>query len=269
MGRGGERGRAGGEGEPVAARLKRRIAQRHFVRLHMGLILAATAAAGLVASKGLLEAGVSGVMVRYPLAVVIAYAVFLGMAGLWIRYAVKVRGEGPGYAESAGDVAEEVAEEVADGVVDAGVRGASRRAAYEGGGWSSWMGAPGRRGKSSGGSGWSGPGWDWNIDSDEGMWILLALAAVVLVVCGAGAYLIWAAPEILPEIAVSALLASSLKRRAREAEAGGWVKGLVASTALPFGVVLATVCGLAYAVERTCPGAVKLMEAVRCAGRVD
>ena len=238
----------------MAARLKRRILQRHFVRLHMGLILAATAAAGLVASKGLLEAGVSGVMMRYPLVVVIAYGVFLGMAGLWIRYAVTVRGEGPGYAESAGeageDVAEEVAEDVADAVVDAGVRGVSRRAAY-------------------GGGGWSGGSWDLNLDSDEGMWILLALAAVVLVVCGAGAYLIWAAPEILPEIAVSALLASSLKRRAREAEAGGWVKGLVASTALPFGVVLATVCGLAYAVERTCPGAVKLMEAVRCGARVE
>ncbi|MBK7927676.1 MAG: hypothetical protein IPJ98_09325 [Bryobacterales bacterium] len=247
-----ERALAGGEHQPVAVRLKRRIVRRHFVRLHMGLILAATAAAGLVASKGLLDMGVSGVMVRYPLAVVIAYVMFLGMAGLWIRYVVKVRGEGPGYAERAGDVAGDVAEEVAedvavevaDGVVDAGVRGV-------------------RRGVGEGGS------WDLNLDSDEGTWILLALAAVVLVVCGAGAYLIWAAPEILPEIAVSALLASSLKRRAREAEAAGWVKGLVASTALPFGAVLATVCGLAYAVERTCPGAVKLLEAVRCAGRVE
>lgn len=242
---------------PLADRWKRRILQRHFVRMHMGLILMATTAAGLVASKGMLELGVSGVMVRYPLAVVVAYAAFLGMAGLWIWYAVSAQEQ----ETDLGDTAADVLEEVVDGGVGWDERETARRVAYEG---SSWVGSPVKgRGRSSGGS------WDLSFDSDEGIWILVALAVVVLVVCGAGAYLIWAAPEILPEVAVSALLASSLRRRAQEAEAGGWMRGLVASTWAPFAVVLVTVCGLAYAVHRTCPEAVKLMEALRCAPGVE
>jgi hypothetical protein len=68
--------------------LKRRILKQYFVRLHMGLILAATTASGLIASKALLEAGIGSVPIRYPLAVLVAYALFLGMTRLWIRYAM-------------------------------------------------------------------------------------------------------------------------------------------------------------------------------------
>ena len=91
----------------------------------------------------------SGVMLRYPLALLIAYALFLAMAGLWAWYVVRARGEartdGNSAGDSAGDWVEDAAEEVADGLVDAGVRGVSRRAAFGG----------------------SGRSWDFSFDSDE------------------------------------------------------------------------------------------------------
>jgi hypothetical protein len=66
---------------------------------------------------------------------------------------------------------------------------------------------------------------------------------------------------------VSALLASSLKRSAQRAESCGWLRSVLACTAIPFGIVFALVCVLAYAVHHTCPGAPRLIDALRCAER--
>jgi hypothetical protein len=70
----------------VARKFKQRIVRHYFVRFHMGLILAATTAAGIVSSKLLLMAGLSNVLARYPLAVACAYFVFLGLTRLWVAY---------------------------------------------------------------------------------------------------------------------------------------------------------------------------------------
>ena len=199
----------------------------------MGLILAATTGSGLLASKVLLEAGLSSVLLRYPLAVLAAYVSFLGMTWLWIRYTLVGR-------PSRSSLSEETAETAFD--------------------LSS--------GSDSGSATWSPSGnFDFHVDFDDGIWILVALAAVILAIFGAGAYLVWAAPEILPEIAVGALLASSLKRSAQRAESRGWLRSVLSCTAIPFGVVLLFVCVLAYAIHRTCPGAPKLLDALHCAGR--
>ena len=255
---------------PLAERLKKRILKQYFVRLHMGLILSATMAAGLLASKGFLEAGVHSVVVRYPLAVLAAYVLFLGMTRLWIRYTVVNRPTSSMLDEDAIETVLDVAGEGIDGSHD----GTTSRVLF-GGGDSGGGGASGAWGESvkavsprtsSGGSWFGGGGLD--IDLDEGIWILLALAAVMVAIFGAGAYLIWAAPEILPEIAVGALLASSLKRSAQHAESGGWLRSVVACTAIPFGIVFVLVCVLAYAIHHTCPGAPKLLDALNCAERV-
>lgn len=249
---------------PLAARLKRRILKQYFVRLHMALILTATIASGLVASKLLLEAGAGSVLVRYPLAVLFAYAAFLGMTRLWVRYTVVNRNSSPGIAEDAFDAALDV---IDDG---GSSNGSSRSFAFGGGGSrgdvdSDLWDSPAVERNSPRSS--PLPGFDLSIDLDDGIWILLTLAAVILAVFGAGAYLIWAAPEILPEIALSALLASSLKRSAQRAEAGGWLGNLLRSTAVPFAVVLILVCALAYAVHHTCPGARRLSDALSCVER--
>ncbi|MEP7367439.1 MAG: hypothetical protein ABI972_29620, partial [Acidobacteriota bacterium] len=119
----------------------------------------------------------------------------------------------------------------------------------------------------SSGGGSSFSGFSLDIDLDEGIWILLALAAVILAIFGAGAYLIWAAPEILPEIALGALLASSLKRSAKRAESAGWLRSVLSCTAIPFGIVFVLVCVLAYTVHHTCPGAPRLIDALTCPDR--
>jgi len=115
------------------------------------------------------------------------------------------------------------------------------------------------------GGGSSFPSLDLGIDLDDGVWILVALAVLVLVIFGAGGYLIWVAPEILPEIAFNALLAGCLTGAVKRAETKGWVRSVVWSTWIPLTLVLLVTVGLAVVVHRHCPGAVKMMEAVGCA----
>ena len=245
--------------------------KQYFVRLHMGLILLATMASGLLTGKLLFEFGVHSVLLRYPLAVLAAYGLFLGMTRLWIRYTVVNRPSPFSIGDDAVDRAMDLVSEDDGAYSDEARRGLYGGGDSGGGGASdTWEASAARKvapaRSSSGGSFFSGG--SVNIDLDEGIWILLALVAVIAAIFGAGAYLIWAAPEILPEIAVGALLASSLKRPAQRAESAGWLHSVISCTAIPFGIVFVMVCALAYAVHHTCPGAPRMIDALHCRGGV-
>lgn len=56
-----------------------------YPRLHMSLITALTGAFGLLASFALLQSGVQAMAWRYPLAVLLAWGMFLFLIGLWLR----------------------------------------------------------------------------------------------------------------------------------------------------------------------------------------
>ena len=66
-------------------RLKRRLEQDSFPRTQMSLIVGLTGAAGLLFSFMLLQAGVTSMALRYPLALLLAYGVFLLLLWLWLR----------------------------------------------------------------------------------------------------------------------------------------------------------------------------------------
>ena len=70
-------------------RIEKRIAHDYYCRFHMSVILAAVISSGLLASKGLLELGIS-LQYRYPIAVLVSYGVFLLLIRVWIWY-VSVR----------------------------------------------------------------------------------------------------------------------------------------------------------------------------------
>ena len=70
-----------------AQRFKKRLIATFSLRFHMSLILAAVFASGVLASKGLLELGVHSLHLRYPLAVLGSYLVFLGLVRVWIWFA--------------------------------------------------------------------------------------------------------------------------------------------------------------------------------------
>src|ERR1051325_9223462 len=79
-----------GEGEASGTsrrveRVRRLLLRRARPRVLMSLILAATGAAGFLVSFALLHMGVARMWLRYPLAVLAAYGVFLLLLRIWLH----------------------------------------------------------------------------------------------------------------------------------------------------------------------------------------
>lgn len=258
---------------PFAKRFRQRVVRQYFVRFHMSLILAATTATALLATKLLLMAGVHAVLVRYPLALAAAYLAFLGLTRLWVAYVLIGR---PGRGVL-GAVLDNVSVDLPDVSLPSPHGGSSFSfgggSSGGGGASSSWdagggtsvadVAAPSSGGGGGGGGSWF-PSLDLDIDLDDGIWILLALALVILVVFGAGAYLVYAAPSILPDVACNALLASCLTGAAKKAQSEGWLHSVWRSTRIPLLLIFVVTMVLAYTVHQHCPHASKLMEALSC-----
>ncbi len=67
-------------------RARQHLQQRGWPRLQMALIVALTGAAGFLASYLLRLAGIDAMLLRYPMAVLLAYGVFLLLVWIWIRW---------------------------------------------------------------------------------------------------------------------------------------------------------------------------------------
>ncbi|WP_321472465.1 hypothetical protein [uncultured Paludibaculum sp.] len=264
----------------VARKFRQRVLRQYFVRFHMGLLLLATASCGVLSSKLLLMAGLTAVLVRYPLSVVFAYLVFVGLTRLWVAYVLidvpSRRPAGAGLGPPGLDLPNMDIPLWGSGSSAGGAGGPSMSfgGGDSGGGGASdvWGIAdagsvPMPSGGGGGGHGFSFPSLDLDIDLDDGIWILALLALLVAVLFGAGGYLISAAPQILPDIALNALLASCLTGAARKAEAKGWLRSVFGATWIPLLLILVTTIGLAVAVHKVCPSAPKLMDALSCPDR--
>jgi hypothetical protein len=246
----------------VRQRYARRLAHTCFIRFHMSLILMAVIASGVLTSKGLLELGVHSLRVRYPIGVLASYAVFLMLVRIWIWYvSIAAAKTSLGSFDIGGGI-------------DINCGGGGSNAGGGGGGFSGFGGGDSGGGGAS--SSWEAdpvaapssssgflPKLDFDCDLDDGWWILLLLAALVLAILGAGGYLIYAAPHILPEAASQMLLATTLTRISKEPHQS-WMTGVLRSTCIPFAVVLILASVLGWQAHRHCPSAARLVEVFRC-----
>jgi hypothetical protein len=199
--------------EVEVKRLRRVLLRRSYPRLQMALIVALTAAVGLLASFLLLHAGGLQAMTwRYPAAVAIAYVAFLALLRVWLHGS-------------------------ADDVVDA-VDAASEL-------------LPTRRGPRAdpaaldAGDAPSGT-WDGGdvlgaaLGADEGLplLVLLGLLALCVGLFAMIASVVWSAPVLFAELLFDAGLALGLYRRLRRADRRHWLESALRHTAWPFAVTL-------------------------------
>jgi hypothetical protein len=232
---------------------RRRVVRQYFVRFHMGLMVTASIAAALVSSKLLLEVGLTSVLVRYPLCVLAGYLVFVGLIRLWALYVLKA------FRLSSFRVPDP--RNVLDTVDLPGNSSGPAAPAFSGfhGGDSGGGGAT-----DSWGSSLPGVDLDLNADLDDDAWIILILVLAVLVIFGAGVYVIWIAPQLLPDVALNLLLGPAVARAARRAESGNWFRHVLLYTCVPFVSILLLTSVLAFVVHRHCPEASKIAEAMNC-----
>jgi hypothetical protein len=244
----------------------------------MSLILAATGAAGFVASFAMLHLGVWRMWIRYPLAVLFAYGVFIVLLRVWLfLHGRAARGRVPDLDLHAADVATDIALDSVDlarerldtfgGAGDFGGGGA-------GGGWGDGLSAGLRQaapaydaGSASvgGGGGGSGGGdWlsglDFDLDSEGCVFFLLAVALVVAGVC-ASLYVVYAAPLLLAEILVEGVLLSGLYRGMKRAREGDWLGAALRRTWLPVLLTVVTFAAAGYLLGRAAPRARSIGEA--------
>jgi hypothetical protein len=254
----------------------------------MSLILAATGAAGFLASFVMLRLGLSAMWLRYALAVALAYLVFLFLLRVWIfLHGRETLGDPPDDLLTLVPHDVGTAKSAAGAAADTFGGGGDFGGAGAGGSWTEGAGSGLRHAAASsdaggvaaggggGGGGGSGGGsgggmldsLDVGVDDEGCAFFLLALA---LVVAGtlAALYVVYAAPLLLAEILVEGVLLSGLYRGMKRARRGGgdWLGAAVRRTWLPVLLTLLTFSAAGYFLQRAAPRARSLGEAWRMVG---
>jgi hypothetical protein len=251
-------------------RVRRRLAGGGWPRLLISFLLALTGASGFLISAVLLRLGVTSMTVRYPLAVILAYCVFLLLLRLWLALQRRSESNSDLLSES-GDVLPHLFDAP---VPSAGVArpptfggGGNFGGAGAGGGWSGGAGvsADMTGGASIAGSSAPGAGSSMSdyvpdlpnvdLDFDDGcFWIIIPVAAIAGVII-AMFYVVYIAPVFLAEILVDALLLAGLYKRLKGVEPRHWLRSAVGRTLLPALIATALFIAAGYLMERVAPEA--------------
>jgi hypothetical protein len=256
---------------PDKERFSTALKRRFFLRVHMFVIVGGTVAVGLLVTKILLITHERNLAFRYGLAVVVAFAAFLGFIKLWLGYVglcltrKQRSGDGGDWLNvidfDGGGVSTGGSVGGGGPQIEAG-SGSSFGGGGAGGSWGEPVAAPVKASSSSGGGFNLG-----DIGCDDDLGIVILVAVLVLAIALAGFYVIWAAPAILSEAAFQGVLAAALARRAKKISNGTWEGSVLRSTAIPFIVVLALAITLGVYAQKRCPSAMRLREALHCVAR--
>jgi hypothetical protein len=239
----------------------------------MMVLVLCTAAFGFLASYLLLHAGVTAMAVRYPLAVGLAYLVFLGRVALWLRrhrLRTRVRQRERGGVDVDLDVFHVPVGQLWSGSAApepdfAGFGGGGGFSG--GGGGTSWGDGPASlshftdAGSAHGGS--AGGGIDFGLDLDEGALWLIPVAIIGAVALGVVVYVVYLAPALFAELLLDAGLAAGLYRRLMRTERRPWLRTAVRSTIVP-ACFVAALLGIAGAImQGVYPDAVSIGPVVK------
>ncbi|MFN7644501.1 MAG: hypothetical protein ACK5PW_15675 [Burkholderiales bacterium] len=251
-----------GRRDPSAMRLRaiRRtesmLRRRGRPRLEMMLLVALTGLAGLLASFSLLRLGVETMAVRYPIAVALAYLVFLGLMWVWLR----------ARRDDLADLLDLMPTDGVGAVLDAVPVPGSRLPSFGGGG--------GRFGGGGASGSFETPGVGDAVgavlDTDEGAVPVVVIGLVILFALGlliACGYVVYIAPALFAEVLVDGILSVVLFRHLRAAQRPSWHGAAVRGTILPFVATAVFLCAVGYAMAVYAPGARSIGEVLEHAQR--
>ncbi|TFZ44713.1 hypothetical protein E5C33_13845 [Stenotrophomonas maltophilia] len=233
-------------------RARQHLQERGWPRLQMALIVALTGAAGFLASHLLRLAGVDAMLLRYPMAVLLAYGVFLLLMWIWIRWRR--------------DVLDGLSPDVGGGSPS------PHGSAAE----SPWSGVGGRSGGGGASASWNesapvsaGDGGELPlaglVEDEAGLPLLaiLGIVALVATVVLASVWVVWSAPVLMAELLVDAAIAGGLYRRMQGMQEQGWWRVCVSHTMWPLLGLLVFFTVVGWLAGELAPGAVSLAQAFR------
>jgi hypothetical protein len=231
--------------------VKHTLLRRGMPRLLVSLILMLTGLAGFFVSFSLLHIGVTWMWLRYPLAILLAYCVFLLLLRLWLSFqrsenqsldiGLDLSGVDFGHSDPAG---------YAEGFKFTGT-GGDAGGGGAGGSWSqSISSSSSLRSNVSSTSG----GIDLNLDLDEAWWLILALIAILGGLI-ATLYVVYIAPALLAEILIDGVLLTGLYKKLKGIEQRYWLWTAVRKTLLPALIAALFFSVAGYAMQKAAPQA--------------
>jgi hypothetical protein len=219
-------------------RLRARLLRSGWPRLQMLLIVTLTAGGGLLASWALWHGGMQAMAMRYPIAVLLAYGVFLTLLWLWMR---RAEDEWPELEED--DLLDRRRRDAHDD--DAARLDSDATSSQEGS--SSLSDA-------------------LDLGAADEAAIPLALLALLLALCAALLFalvsVVWSAPVLFAELLLDGVLAAGLYRRLRRADTRHWLESALRRTVWPFVAVLLSALLVGAALQWHAPHATTLAQAL-------
>ena len=225
--------------------IRRRLLRKGIPRIQVSLILSLTALAGFLTSFSLLHLGVPWMWLRYPIAILIAYCVFLLLLALWLWLQRRSLDIDPSVLD----------------FIPSGPSGHGESFQFGGGGDFGGGGAGGSWGESAsslssgvsnGDSASQAVGFD--LDLEEGWLVVIAFVALVGGLI-ASLYIVYIAPALLAEILVDGALVAGLYRRVKHIEQRHWLRGALRRTLLPALLVALFFTVAGYALQKAIPEA--------------
>lgn len=227
------------------SRTRLRIERDSYPRVQMFFLVTLTGAAGFLASFGLLHAGVDAMWIRYPIAVGMAYLVFLFLLWLWLRTS------GPDYLDFA---------DPSFIPSPSGFRGGAKESVFagkggeaDGGGASGNFDLPGEDVM----EGMADPVGEAIGTAAQAEEFSIPLVAIILVAAVAlsSLFIVYSAPLLFAELLVDGVLAATLYRRLRGIEPRHWLETAVRRTFLPFLLTACFTGAVGWAMAMYAPGA--------------
>jgi hypothetical protein len=229
--------------------VQQRLLRRGTPRFLVFVILFLAGVSGFFTSFLLLRLGISQMWIRYPIAILVAYAGFFVLLRLWIGLLRRHENRNVDLPEVDLDLLEVTARR-ADSFHFGG--GGDFGGAGAGGSFGENLSSAAAR-TTSGGGGSNIGGVDLDL-GDEGCLIVVAVLALVggLV---AALYVVYIAPALLAEIIVDGVLMVGLYRRVKRIEQTHWLRAAVRQTILPAIVVAIFFTIAGYAMQKAVPSA--------------
>ena len=219
--------------DSIRSAVEHRISARR--EMTLGVIVAGVT--GLLTSFVALHLGLSRMAVRYPLAVAVAYLVFLGYLWIWLRtHGLRIRSEARSRTLDISPSDLDVVQFPFRFDSGATFEGFGQGGGFSGGGGGAeWGDAAGEAPAHAAAVAQAGKkaGSGVSVDFDDGAWVLLVAGVAAALVVGAAIYVIYIAPVLFAEILLDAALAGGLYHRLRAVDGGSWWQSAIRRTIIP------------------------------------
>ena len=262
-------------------------------RLMMSLMLASTIGCGFITSVALHRVGLGAPIVRYPLAVLAGWAVFLSLVSMWVWWERRenVRADeranvarsslrggdsssgwsgGVGSGGSSGSSGSGGSSWSADGGRFGGAGASESFADGPADGMASSLTSGGESGDSpvmafgNGGGSGGGKGGDWGFDLDgdgDFVVLLIGIVAVAAAVFGVVFYAVYSAPTFFAELLIDGGVGTWLYKRADVVNRPDWLSTAVRRSLWPVVILVVMFVALALTMRHIAPGATTLGQA--------